>query len=108
MEPTKKKVLKQIIYYTLVKKIGKETAKKYIKKLEYEESDNMSAFGEYLESLIDEGLEKGIEKGERQSTHRIIIEMIKNNIDEAKIKVITKVNDKEFEKIKEEAIKNNA
>ena len=112
-------VLKQIIYYTLMKKIGEDVAKKYIKKLEYKEEEKMSVFEEYLEKIIDEGLEKGmqqgmqqgikkgIEKGKKESTYKIVIEMIKNNIDESRIKVITKISEKELKKIKEMAIKNN-
>lgn len=79
----------------------------------------MSVFEEYLEKIIDEGLEKGmkqgmkqgmkegIEKGKKESTYGIVIEMIKNNIDEAKIKLITKISEKEFQNIKANMIKNN-
>ena len=119
MSNEEKTVLKQIIYYTLMKKIGEDVAKKYIKKLEYKEEEKMSVFEEYLEKIIDEGLEKGmqqgmqqgikqgIEKGKKESTYKIVIEMIKNNIDESRIKVITKISEKELKKIKEMAIKNN-
>lgn len=115
MTNEEKTVLKQVIYYTLTKKIGEDVAKKYIEKLEYKEEEKMSVFEEYLEKIIDEGLEKGmkqgmkegIEKGKKESTYGIVIEMIKNNIDEAKIKLITKISEKEFQNIKANMIKNN-
>ena len=99
-------------------------AKKYIEKLEYKEEEKMSVFEEYLEKIIDEGLEKGmqqgkeqgmkqgmkegIEKGKKENTYSIVIEMIKNNIDETKIKLITKISEKEFQSIKSNMIKNNS
>lgn len=123
MTNEEKTVLKQVIYYTLAKKIGEDVAKKYIEKLEYKEEEKMSVFEEYLEKIIDEGLEKGmqqgmkqgmkqgikegIEKGKKENTYNIVIEMIKNNIDEAKIKLITKISEKEFQNIKANMIKNN-
>ena len=104
MVDEKKNTLKKIIYFTLVKKIGIEKAKEYLKKLEKGDHKSMSMFEEYLEDLFDKGEEKGIEKGVQNTIEKIVKNMIKNNLADKQIMKIANISQEKLLEIKSKVL----
>ena len=74
----------------------------------------MSALERYLEDLIDEsiekglkqgyekGIEQGIEQGIKQGKVNIVLKMLKSQMDEKTIILMTEISKKELQQIKKE------
>lgn len=105
-------ILIQMIKNSIIEKIGPEVAKNFINNINKKECGNMSALEIFLEKLIDESIEKGLkqgmekgmkqglEKGLEQSRKNIILKMLKNQIDDKTILLITEISNEELTKIK--------
>lgn len=100
MVDEKKNTLKKIIYFTLVKKIGIEKAKEYLKKLEKGDYKSMSMFEEYLEDLFDKGEEKGVQN----TIEKIVKNMIKNNLADKQIMKIANISQEKLLEIKSKVL----
>jgi len=73
-----------------------------IKMAEKIELDFKGILGRNNRIVYEEGIEKGIEEGKIISNHEIAIKLINLGYDDTEIKTITKLNQKEINKIKQE------
>ena len=114
-------ILTQMIQNSIIKKIGPESVKNFINKINKKECDDMSALEIFLEKLIDEsiekglkqgiekgmekGMEKGIKKGIKQGIEQnrksIILKMLKNQMDDETIILMTEISREKLETIKQ-------
>ena len=93
-------------------KLTKEEIKESLNKLE-EGVGSMTKFEKFFIEVLDDKYKEGEIKGEikgevrgqaigkKQTTTKMIIEMLKNNANDDFIKKVTKINDKELQKIKD-------
>lgn len=113
-------ILSQMIKNSIIEKIGPEVAKNFINNINKKECGNMSALEIFLEKLIDEsiekglkqgmekgmekgmkqGLEKGMEKGIEKGRKNIILKMLKKQMDDETIILMTEISRKELEQMK--------
>ena len=102
--------LRMIITYLLARKMEKKIVKEILDKLM--EKGEESMFIDVLSDYFDEreakarklGEKRGEKRGEKQGVRKVIIEMLKNKVDEEVIKKSTKVKSKELEQIKKELL----
>ena len=64
--------------------------------------NNRIVYEEGIEKGIERGIERGIEEGKIISNHEIAIKLINLGYDDTEIKTITKLNQKEINKLKQE------
>ena len=64
--------------------------------------NNRIVYEEGIEKGIERGIERGIEEGKIINNHEIAIKLINLGYDDTEIKTITKLNQKEINKIKQE------
>ena len=105
------KLLEQSIYYIYSEKLGKEKTEellKQLKELKGKGGKNMvlEMIRKENEELIKRGRKEGRMEGIKQTTIKLIIEMLKNDANEEFIKKVTKITNKELEEIKKLAKKN--
>lgn len=89
-------------------KLTKEEIKESLNKLE-EGVGSMTKFEKFFIEVLDDKYKEGEIKGEvrgqaigkKQTTTKMIIEMLKNNANDDFIKKVTKINDEELQKIKD-------
>ena len=69
-----------MIYGSYVRKIGEKDIQEFIKKIKNKRGDDgmLTALEEYLDSLADEGLKKGIEQGEKNGKLEMLKQAVKN------------------------------
>jgi len=89
-----KAILKRIIAFILDEKLNSEDKEKLLKKLEGGQKDMV------LEVIRKEN-ERLIKKGRQEGKRAIIVNMIKNKMDENTIKLMTEITQKELDKIKQ-------
>ncbi len=90
-----------MIYNSVDRKVGEETVIEFMKNRKKQKGGkHMSALEEYLDSLIDIGLEKGRKQGIKD----VVINMLKNQMDETTIKLMTRISSKELQEIKKQLI----
>ena len=117
------KLLEQSIYYIYSEKLGKEKTEELLKQLkDFKGKGGKSMVLEMIrkenEELIKRGRKEGKKEGRKegrlegrmegikQTTIKLIIEMLKNDANEEFIKKVTKITNKELEEIKKLAKKN--
>jgi uncharacterized protein (UPF0335 family) len=64
--------------------------------------NNRIVYEEGIEKGIERGIERGIEEGKIINNHEIAIKLINLGYDDTEIKTITKLNQKEINKLKQE------
>lgn len=116
-------ILIHMMYGSLNRKMDKERIKEFIQKIKSKEGGNhmgLTALERYWDRKFDEkmeqglkqglekglkkgmkqGIEQGIEKGKKEYKIAIILKMLKNNMDEETIKIMTEITQEELEEIK--------
>ena len=73
-----------------------------MKMIENSALDFKGILGRNNRIVYEEGIEKGIEEGKIISNHEIAIKLINLGYDDTEIKTITKLNQKEINKLKQE------
>ena len=98
--------LRMIITYLLARKMEKKIVKEILDKLmeKGEESMFIDVLSDYFDEREAKARKLGEKRGEKQGVRKVIIEMLKNKVDEEVIKKSTKVKSKELEQIKKELL----
>lgn len=101
------KLLEQSIYYIYREKLGKEKTEELLKQLkDLKGKGGKNMVLEMIRKENEELIKRGKKEGIKQTTIKLIIEMLKNDANEEFIKKVTKITNKELEEIKKLAKKN--
>ena len=95
------KLLEQSIYYIYSEKLGKEKTEELLKQLkDLKGKGGKNMVLEMIRKENEELIKRGKKEGIKQTTIKLIIEMLKNDANEEFIKKVTKVTNKELAEIK--------
>ena len=95
------KLLEQSIYYIYREKLGKEKTEELLKQLkDLKGKGGKNMVLEMIRKENEELIKRGKKEGIKQTTIKLIIEMLKNDANEEFIKKVTKVTNKELAEIK--------